>query len=65
MPMLETIICRSSFGMTLADVALHSRYVLVGHLQARAGGSLHVDHELAGIGAREEGDAEQREPAPG
>ena len=37
-----------------------SAHIIVGQLDARARGSLEVDHELAGIGAREEGQAHER-----
>ncbi len=49
------------FADDLADVVLHPGDVPVGHLQAGAGRRLHVDDKLAGVGAREEGQAQQRD----
>ena len=45
----------------LANVIFHSGNVLIRHLQARAGWGFHVDDELSGIRAREEGKPQQRE----
>ena len=44
----------------LTDYVLDLLDVLLGELHARAGGRFEVDDELAGIGAREKGDAEKR-----
>ncbi len=44
----------------LADQIFDLGHVFVGHLDARSGGNLHVHGELAGIGLREEGQAEKR-----
>ena len=44
----------------LADQILHSRHVLFGDFNACSGGHFQVDGELAGVGAREEGHAEER-----
>ena len=43
----------------LADQVLHLGHVLIGHFQARAGGHLEIDGKLPGVGAREEGQAQE------
>ena len=46
--------------MTAADHVLDPRDVVVGQLQARAGGGLEVDGELSGVGLGEESAADER-----
>ena len=46
---------------TAADQFFELGDFLLGLDQPRAGRRLHVDHELAGVGARKEGESEQRE----
>ena len=43
----------------LADIVFYPGDVFIGQLDAGAAGGFHVDNELAGIGARKEGDAEK------
>ena len=59
-PMLETIIPRSSGETTCADQVLHFGDFVLRDGEPRSRRGLQVDHELAGIGAREEGQPEQR-----
>ena len=49
----------------LADQRFHFGDFALGHLDARAGRGLQVDHELPRVGAREEREPEQRETARG
>ena len=50
------------FGLhDLAHDVFHLLDVIVGDFDARAGGSFHVDDELAGVGAREKRNADERD----
>ncbi len=51
-PMFETTAFKSPGPDHLADDLFHLLHVVLGHFQASPGGSLEVDHELAGIGTR-------------
>ena len=64
-PMLETIMPRSSGDTTSRISASTLATSLSVTAEPRAGRRLQIDHELAGIGAREEGEPEQREHARG
>ena len=44
----------------LAHDVFHLLYVIFGHFDARAGGSFHVDDELAGIGAGKKRNSDER-----
>ena len=46
-PILETTVCRSRAGDNLPDDVFHLFHIVVSEFDARAGGSLDVDHELA------------------
>ena len=58
-PMLETIILKSCGIDGVPDQVLDLGHILFGHFDARAGGRFQVDGELAGVGLREEGQAEE------
>ncbi len=58
--MLETIILKSAGSTTCRIRSSIFRDILVGDFDARAGGDLQVDGELAGVGLREERHAQQR-----
>ncbi len=62
-PILETIMPRSSGGTTwrISASTLATSFSVTD--EARAGGRFDIDHELAGVGARKEGEPEQRERA--
>ncbi len=59
-PMLETIMPSSFAGTTLLIIVLDLLDVLLGVLDARPRWRLHIDHELSGVGAREERHPHQR-----
>ena len=58
-PMLETIILKSCGATIVPDQILDLGDIVFGHFDPRAGGHLDVDGELAGVGAREEGTAQE------
>ena len=60
MPMLETMIFRSFLRHDFAHNILHLPDQFVGQFNPRAGRRFEIDDELAGIGAREIGFADER-----
>ena len=58
--MFDTTILKSSGLDRVPDQVLHLGHVLVGDLDARSGGRLDVDGELAGVGPRKKRQAQKR-----